>query len=699
VTGSLDAILKPRAIAVVGASRAPHSIGQQVVTNLIDHGFTGAVYPVNPKAHSIKSVRCFPSVSAIPDHVDMAVIVVPKDFVVPVVRDCAAAGVRGVVVISAGFKEVGGAGVAREEELVALVRAHDIRMVGPNCMGVLNADPDVSMNATFAPTMPPFGRVGFVSQSGAMGLSVLDYAQEYGIGISQFVSMGNKPDVSGNDVLMQWEHDPTVDVILMYVESFGNPARFRDIATRISRKKPIIVVKAGRSEVGARAASSHTGALADGDASVDALMHQAGVIRASSVEELFDLAMGFEEGRLPASHRVAIVTNSGGPGILTADALSEQGLTVPDLEPDTVAQLQPLFPAEASIRNPLDMIASATPVGYRTALDALLADDGVDAAVVIFVPPLGVQQEDVAKAIAEVGTRSTKPVLTVLMGRKGLPQGKATLHDAGIPAFIFPESAARALAAMHHYQVWRDRPDEPMPDLLVDRARAAALLDEAGDAPRLSELATLDLLQAYGITTAPAGLATSEDMAVQLATNIGGPVALKIVAPAIIHKTDVGGVVTGVDGAEQIRSAYRSIMDRAGAVVPQVDISGILIQKMVPSGTEIIIGMSRERVGPMIMFGLGGIFVEVLKDVAFRVAPLTPADAGDMIRGIRGLPILQGVRGDSAVPLESITDVLLRVSRLAVDFPAISELDINPLMAGPDGIVAVDGRVMLARKA
>ena len=695
---ALDPILKPASIAVVGASRTPNSIGQQVVANLVDHGFTGPVYPVNPKAESIKSIRCYPSVGAIGQPVDMAVIVVPKDYVLPVVQDCADSGVRGVVVISAGFKEVGGEGIAREQELVSLVRRHGIRMVGPNCMGVLNSDPAYSMNATFAPTMPPAGRIGFVSQSGAMGLSVLDYAREYGIGISQFVSMGNKPDVSGNDVLLQWEDDPAVDVILMYVESFGNPERFRHLASRISRKKPIIMVKAGRSEVGARAASSHTGALAEGDASVDALMQQAGVLRATSVEELFDLAMGFEEGRLPDSHRVAILTNSGGPGILTADALSEQGLTVPDLADSTVDALKPLFPAEASIRNPLDMIASATPEGYRTALGALLADAGVDAAVVIFVPPLGVRQADVARAIADVGTHSTKPVLTVLMGRKGLPQGKAALHDAGIPAYIFPESAARALAAMHRYQQWRTRPVEDPPALTVDRDRAERILAEAGPAARLSELASLELLAAYGIPVAEARLAGTAEEAAAAATELDGPVVLKIVAPDIVHKTEVGGVVTGVVGADQARATFDEVVGRARQAHPEAAISGVLVQRMMSGGHEVIVGMARDRMGPMIMFGLGGIFVEVLKDVVFRVAPLVRADARDMLHGIRSLPILHGARGEAAADLDAILDVLLRISQLAVDHPGISELDINPLLAGPDGAVALDGRVMLARE-
>lgn len=698
MTDSLDAILKPRSVAVVGASRTPGSIGHQVVANLVSYGFTGAVYPVNPKARAINSIRSYPDLGEVPDEVDLAVVVVPAGRVLSVVEDCATNGVRGVVVISAGFREIGGEGVAREQRLAELVRRHGMRMVGPNCMGILNADPAYSMNATFAPTMPPFGRVGFVSQSGAMGLSVLDYAREYGIGISQFVSMGNKPDVSGNDVLLQWEHDPTIDTILMYVENFGNPQKFLEIASRISRHKPIIMVKAGRSEAGARAASSHTGALAEGDAAANAIMEQAGVLRAGSVEELFDLAMGFTGQRLPRSRRVAILTNSGGPGILTADALVMNGLSVPDLGAETIRRLEPLFPPEASIRNPLDMIASATPEGYHTALDAMLADDRVDAAVVIFVPPLGVRQKDVAQAIAEAGSASAdKPVLTVLMGREGLPQGKAQLHDAGIPAFIFPESAVRALAALYRYRTRRDRPQETPPVLEVDRERAREIMAQAlaAGVSKLAEPDTLDLLQAYGIPVAAARLARTADEAVSLATAMGGPVALKIVSPQIVHKTDVGGVLTGVEGERAIRDGFRDIVERARAAVPEAEVTGVLLQSMIGGGREVIVGMSRGRSGPLIMFGLGGVFVEALKDVIFRVAPLCRSDARDMITGIRGLPILEGVRGEPPVSYDALSDTLLRVSQLSVDFPAIAELDINPLMALPTGAMAVDGRVLL----
>ncbi len=697
---ALDSILKPRAIAVVGASRSPNTIGHEILANLITRGFTGAVYPVNPSAHAIHSVKAYPSVGAIPEPVDLAVIVVPKQAVLRVAEECGQHGVKGLVVISAGFREVGGEGAERERELMKLVRRYEMRMVGPNCMGVLNANPAYSMNATFAPSWPPFGRLAFVSQSGAMGLSVLDYASEYGIGISQFVSMGNKPDVSGNDLLLQWEHDETVDTILMYVENFGNPRNFLSIASRISKHKPIIVVKSGRSAVGARAASSHTGALAASDTAVDALMEQSGVLRARSVEEMFDLAMAFSGQPLPKSRRTAVLTNSGGPGILAADALAIHGLDIPTLDRATLDKLRPHFPEEASIGNPLDMIASAKPEGYRAALDALLSDPNVDSAMAIFVPPLGIKQEDVAEAIADIGAvHAEKPILAVLMGREGLPQGKAELHEAGIPAYIFPESAARALAALCRYREWKERPSGDTPTLPVDHGRARTIIDRALAAgmAKLSELDTLDLFMAYGIPVAPARLAVTAKEAVAVADELGYPVAMKVVSPDVIHKTDVGGVLLARADAPAVGTGFDRISARVREARPDADITGVLVQRMVAGGRETIVGVSREgSFGPLVMFGLGGILVEALKDVVFRIAPLDQVDAQDMVREVRGFAVLSGIRGEAPADLGALEEVLLRVSQLASDHPEIHELDINPLLAFPEGAVAVDGRVMIA---
>ncbi len=698
--GTLDPILRPRSIAVIGASRTPGTIGHETVASLARGGYTGCVYPVNPKATAICSMRSYPDIGSVPEPVDLAVIVVPKEFVLDVTGHCIAAGVGGLVVISAGFREVGGEGVERERELRDLVRAHGVRMVGPNCMGVLNGAPEVRMNATFAPRLPPYGRVAFVSQSGAMGLSVLDYAREYGIGIAQFVSVGNKADVSGNDLLLEWEDDPTIGAILMYVENFGNPVKFLDIASRVTRKKPIIVVKSGRSRAGARAASSHTGALAASDVAVDAMVTQAGVLRASSVEELFDLAMAFSSTASPRSRRTAVLTNAGGPGILAADALEPNGLLMPDLSTTTVNRLRPLFPPEASIRNPLDMIASATPQGYRTALDALLSDPEVDSALAIFVPPLGVRQADVTDAIASVAVRHpAKPVLAVLMGHDGLPQGKAELHEVGIPAYIFPESAARALAALCRYREWQERPVGMLEEFPVDRDAARRLIDaaQAAGRTRLAETEALDLLDAYGIPAARAPLARSADEAVRLAEEAGFPVVLKVVAQAIVHKTEVGGVRTDLRDAEAVRAAWSAIEEGARRAHPDAVLDGMLVQRHVRGGRELLLGLSRDpSFGALLGFGLGGVLVEVLGDVVFRIAPLTRLDARDMLQGIRGARMLEGIRGAPPVDRTALEDILLRLSQLAVDFPEIAELDANPVLAFEDGAVAVDCRVLLS---
>ena len=696
---NLDPILRPRTVAVIGASRSPRTIGHQVLANLIGHGFTGSVYPVNPHAPSVHSVKAYPSVAAIPDLVDLAVIVVPRQHVLNVAEECGQAGVRGLVVISAGFREIGGEGVEAERRLVEIVERHRMRMVGPNCMGVLNAHPDVSMNATFAPTMPPFGHAAFVSQSGALGVSVLDYAAEYGIGFSQFVSVGNKPNVSGNDLLLQWEHDPDVQVILMYVESFGNPRRFFEIGSRITKSKPILGLKSAKSKAGARAASSHTGALAASDTAVEALLAQTGVLRAGSIEELFDMAMAFSGRSLPRSRRTAVLTNSGGPGILAADALETHALELVDLQPETVAKLKPLFPPEASIRNPLDMIASATAANYQTALDAILSDEHVDSAVAIFVPPLGIRQEDVAESIVRVAEHHhQKPVLAVLMGREGLPQGKAELHRAGIPAYIFPESAARALAALRRHREWRARPDVPPRELAVDRARVAAIAARARAAGRakLSEIEALDVLAACGIPAAPARLARDAEDAARIAAELGFPVVLKIVSPQVIHKTDVGGVRPNVDSVTETKVACVEMLDAVRQHAPQASVDGILVQRMVQGGRETITGITRDpSFGPLVMFGLGGVFVEAIRDVVFRIAPIQPLDAHDMVRAIRGVAILDGIRGAPPVDFAALVDVLLRVSQLALDVPEIAELDINPLLAFADGVVAVDARVLV----
>ena len=698
-TQSLRPLLAPTSIAVIGASRSGTGMGYQILDNLVTYRFTGPVYPVHPQARSLCSIRAVPAVSAIGDPVDLAIIVVPKDQVVPVAQQCGEHGVKGVIVISAGFREVGGEGVAREEALLRVVRQYDMRLVGPNCMGIVNTDPAVSMNATFSPVMPPEGRAAFVSQSGALGLSVLDYAREYGIGISQFVSVGNKPDVSGNDLLAEWGDDPRINAILMYVENFGNPQNFLTLASRITRVKPIIVVKAGRSRAGARAAASHTGALAADDALVETLLAQAGVLRARTVEELFDMALAFGVRATPKSRRTAILTNAGGPGILAADAMESAGVELVELSPETVHALQPLFPAEASIHNPLDMIASATPKSYQAALSALLADPAIDAVVPIFVPPCGVRQEDVAEAIVSAAkTRPDKPVLGVLMGTAGLPQGRAELHEVGIPTYIFPESAACALAALNHHVEWSTRPASPIERFDADVDAAKEIIGTARRVGRawLTPVEGVRVLQAYRIPTVDVRAVTDLDGALAAAHEVGYPLVLKVMSPDIVHKSDVGGVRVGIRSESELRVAFTDMMDQLHRRAPRARVDGVLLQPMVEGRRELIVGVTRDAsFGTLVMFGLGGLFVEVLADVVFRFAPIDQMQALDMVHGIRGKRILSGVRGETPVEPETIATVLQRVSQLALDIPEIEELDINPLTITSQGVLAIDARVRL----
>jgi acetyl coenzyme A synthetase (ADP forming)-like protein len=692
----LDCLLRPRSIAVIGASRRRDSIGNAMLRHLVSGGFAGPVYPVNPSADSVSSVPAFPSVKDLPTVPELAVVVVPREQLLPVVRECAAAGVSCLVVITAGFREVGGEGVQREAELLDFVRGNGMRMVGPNCMGVMNTSPAVSMNATFAPSMPPAGPIAFMSQSGAMGMTILDYASEYGIGISQFVSVGNKADVSGNDLIEYWQDDDEVGVILMYLEGFGNPRRFTTLARRATRKKPVLAVKAGRSEAGAKAASSHTGALAQVDIATDALFAQCGVLRVDTVEALFDAAIAFSKAPLPKGPRVAILTNAGGPGIIIADACEGVGLEVSRLSGESRARLRELLPAEASVANPVDMIASATADQFEKALEIVLEDADIDAAVAAYVP-LGLEAPIVAEAIERAAGASDKPVMAVLMSKRGLPQGMAELSDSPVPVYRFPESAAQALGAMWRYRKWLERPVAEVRRFEVDAGRVAEIIRGAvrADRDRLSVTEAFEVLRCYGIPVAPYRVASDVAEAVESAAELGYPVVLKAVSQDIVHKTEAGAVRVDLRDSEAVRDSFiqiAAVLDGADNAARE---AGVLVQRMHDGGKETIVGMTIEpRFGPIVMFGLGGVYVEVLRDVAFRVQPVSTVDAEEMIRSLRGFGILQGVRGEPGVDLATLSDVVQRVSQMVGDHPEIREMDINPFLAFPDAAacVAVDAR-------
>jgi acetyl coenzyme A synthetase (ADP forming)-like protein len=690
-TASMRAFFEPRVVAVVGANRARGKIGSEILNNLLTAGFSGSLVPVHPTASQIAGLRAYARVADIPGPVDLAMIVVPASEVLAAVDDCISKQVRAICVISAGFSECGAEGRQLETALLEKVRRAGCRLIGPNCMGLLNTDPAVRLNATFSPVYPPAGRVAMSTQSGALGLAILDYARQLDIGISSFVSVGNKADVSGNDLLQYWAEDPHTSVILLYLESFGNPKKFAEIARRVGRAKPIVAVKAGRSAAGSRAAASHTGALATNDAVVDALFRQAGVIRTERLEEMFDVAVLLAHQPLPRGPRVAILTNAGGPGILAADACEANGLQLPQLSEATRADLRMFLPAAASIGNPVDMLASAPPEHYRRALAAILRDDSVDSVIAIFIPPLVTRPDAVATAMAAATAASDrgKPVLGVFMRSAGAP---ATL--APIPSYAFPESAALALARVTAHGQWRRKPALGAPELDdFDAAAIRRVIDvvlHRGGGWALPDEAQA-LLAGAGIAAAPSRLARSQEDAVAAASAIGYPVALKALGPTLLHKTERRAVALNVSDDEGVRAAYADFDTRLGR-----EMTAVLVQQMVPRGVEMIVGALQDPVfGPVIACGTGGILVDVLADMSFRLHPLDASDAADMLGELRGATLLRGYRGSPPADESALRDVLLRVSELVRTAPEIQELDLNPVIVLTDGARVADVRLRI----
>jgi acetyl coenzyme A synthetase (ADP forming)-like protein len=692
-TRPLDPIFSPGSIAVVGASRRRDSLGFSLLHNLVVNEFTGAIYPVNPEARAIHSLKCYPNIQAIPDPVDLAVILVPRHKVQGVVEDCIAKEVRGLIVITAGFSEIGEEGAERERRLRELVRAAGIRMIGPNCMGVINTSPDVRLDATFSPTPAQPGAIGFVSQSGALGVAILNVAQDLGIGLTQFVSMGNKADVSGNDLLEHWEDDPATKVICMYLESFGNPRRFTEIAKRVTRKKPILVVKSGRTAEGARAASSHTGAMAGADVTVSALLDQCGVLRANTIEELFDVCRALVRCPLPDGNRVGIVTNAGGPAIMATDACVSVGLRMAELSDATRETLRGFLPAEASVNNPVDMIASADAPAYSRTLAAVLDDPGVDMALVINVTPVLASPHNILEVIGEVSRTRSKPVLAVMMATDEFYESVKHKRDLP-PVYRFPEPAARVLLLLSRYGAWVRRPAEPStPAFETDDAQVEEILGRCPDG-YLEPADAFRVLDLYGIPLARWRRVSSSEEAIAAAKEIGFPVVLKAVAPDLVHKSDVGAVRMDLRDEQDLAEALKEAADSVGRAGHRIE--GWLVQEMAKGGHEVIFGITTDpRYGPLLMFGLGGKYVEVFQDVRFGVLPLGATDACDIVRGIRGFKLLEGVRGEAGADLDLLAEILLRLSQLAQRHPRIREVDINPFLAGPDRAHAraVDARI------
>jgi acetate---CoA ligase (ADP-forming) len=688
---SIERLLRPTSIAVIGASRRPGTIGRELLANLVAGGFQGKLYPVNPAGGEIAGLTGYRSVGDVPGHVDLAVVAVPAAQVPDVAEACGRKGVGGLVVISAGFAETGADGRAAERELVSMARRYGMRIVGPNCMGVVNTSPDISMNATFSPIAPMRGRIAFSSQSGGLGIAILSEAKRRGLGVSSFVSVGNKADVSGNDLLRYWQQDADTDVILLYLESFGNPRQFSRIARRIAREKPIIAVKSGRSTSGSRGAKSHTAAMATPDATVDALFRQAGVIRVETLEELFDVADVVSHQPLANGTGVAIVGNAGGPGVLAADACEGYGLVVPELSEATQGQLRSVLSSSAAVGNPVDCIASATAEQYRQALEIVLADEAVDAVIVIFTPPLVTEADDVALAVASVAARASKPIVANFLATSAT---LSALRDGArrVPWFAYPESAARALGRIAPYAAWCQKLDLAAPVFVdIDPVRGRAVVaEELATAPTawLDFQATSDILAAYGIPSQQSIRTTSIAEAIEAANELGYPVAVKIDVRGLVHKTDVGGIRLGLSDDEEVASAAGSLMASFGAG------AAVVVQAMAPPGTETIVGVVEDpSFGPLLMFGLGGIATEVLGDRAFSLVPLSRPEAVDLISSLRSSRLLTGFRGSPAADIDSLADLLCRVARLAEDLPEIVEMDLNPVVARPDGCVVLDCKI------
>lgn len=702
---SIRPFFQPRGVAVVGASRNPNNIGTRILKAIIDNGFQAPVFPVNPRAEEIADLKTYATVDAIPEPVDLAVITVPAEHVLAVVDDCALKRVRALLIITAGFAEVGSAGKSRQAQLLDKVRGYGMRMVGPNCLGLLNTDPSVQLNASFAPNVPPHGPVAFCSQSGALGLAIIALARERQLGLSSFVSVGNKADISGNDLLQYWEMDGGTGTILLYLESFGNPRRFARIARRISKQKPIVAVKSGRTQAGQRAASSHTAALAATDLVVDALFHQTGVIRAETIDELFDLASALSTQPLPPGRRVAILTNAGGLGIMCADSCEAYGLQVQELDESIKDNLRQFLPATASVMNPVDMIASAKPGDFRKAAEILLAAEAVDALIVLTIHIGLADLSEIATAVRD-GVQAmraqgvtTKPVLTAIMDGSNIDSSLASTSER-IPNYPFPENAARVLGKLATYAEWRNQATGVVPefdDLKVDKARAVCRPASKSESNGwLSVDDIREILTAFALPLPKGGVCHSAEDAAALARSIGFPVAMKLASRTIVHKTEVGGVQLNLRDENEVMRAFRELQNRLAQQQRLAAMDGALLQPMIAGGVELMVGVTQDpSFGPLIGFGLGGIHVEILKDVCFRVTPITDRDASEMVHSIKGYRLLQGYRGHPPADIPAIEDLLLRIARLVEEVPEIAELDLNPVIALPpgQGCLIVDARI------
>ena len=695
---NLDKIMKPKSVAVIGASTKEHTIGSDIMKRLQEYKFNGNIYPVNPKGGVIEGLQAYTSILEVPGEVDLAIIVVNQKFVLDTIDQCHQKGVGGLVVITAGFKETGKEGAEAEKQLLAKVQEYGMRCVGPNCLGVVNTHPNVRLDGCFAETLPERGHIAFVSQSGALGGGILNILKDLNLGFSQFISIGNQADVNAETAMEYWENDDDVDQILLYMESIANPANFRKLASRISKKKPILALKAGRSAAGASAASSHTGSLAGADKAANALLAQSGVIREYSLKNLFSTAKVFANCPIPKGNRVAIITNSGGPGIMATDAICESGMQMAPITEETKAKLRSFLPAAASVKNPIDMIASAPIEHYTQTLETVIADENVDMIMVIYLPFLGLKDIDVAKALMEIKAKNPqKPIIGVFMTTSNFFTTISEM-DVNMPFFMYAEEAAEGFLRLDQQRKWIERPTGSIPSYSVDYEKAKSIIAQSINEGReqLTTRESIDVLDAYGIRVCKSGFATTEDEAVAIANSIDYPVVMKMTSKTTSHKTDVGGVRVNIQSEAQLRAEYQDLISKLTERGLIDGLEGVIIQEMVKGNREMVCGIATDpQYGPMMMFGLGGVFIEVMKDVTFRIAPLTDIDAKEMIKSVKAYKLLEGARGTKPAQMEQIEETLLRLSQLVNDFKFIDELDINPLLISEktgEGI-AVDGRI------
>ncbi len=694
----LSKIMKPKSVAVIGASTKDHTIGSDIMKRLQEYKFTGKIYPVNPKGGIIEGLQAYTNVMEIPGDIDLAIIVVNAKFVLDTIDQCHQKGIKGLCVITAGFKETGKEGAELERQLLEKVKAYGMRCVGPNCLGVVNTNPEIRLDGCFAESLPERGNIGFVSQSGALGGGILNILKDLNLGFAQFISIGNQADINAETAIEYWENEEDVKQILLYMESIANPSNFRKLATRITKKKPILALKAGRSAAGASAASSHTGSLAGADKAANALLNQSGVIREYSLKNLFATAKVFANCPIPKGDRVAIITNSGGPGIMATDAICEYGMQMAKIKDETKETLRSFLPSAASVKNPIDMIASAPIEHYQQTLETVIADENVDMIMVIYLPFLGLKDIDVARAVMEIKAKHPeKPVIGVFMTKNEFFT-KLSDMEVNMPFFMYAEEAADGFNRLNQQRLWMERPEGKIPSYSVDRTRAEEIIKQSLKEGRaqLTTRESIDVLDAYGIRVCKSGFATNIDEVVKVGNSIGYPVVMKMTSKTTYHKTDVGGVRVNIQSEEQLRAEYNDLISKLTEKGLIDGLEGVIIQEMVKGNREMVCGIATDpQYGPMMMFGLGGVFIEVMKDVTFRIAPLTDIDAKEMIKSVKAYKLLEGARGTTPAQMDQIQETLMRLSQLVTDYPFIDELDINPLLISEktgEGI-AVDGRI------